>query len=274
MAGLPVDASKYEQNKKELEKLKALHNFKEPDRGDLNDENIQWRTKKPDYTAANLAFFKGRTMNHAAGSLEELVENLVKTWEMEATHKTDFEQWTTIDHSAYKVSANGGPDIPGIEAKAIGNYNALMGGCPEDLWNSKTSDFESSHKAFLSAFPDGFPWEVLSVLSGPPHVVFNWRHWAIFAGTYTDPKGRKHVGQNQLVEMFGVARVTVNEKLKVQYIEIFYKPEDFLRVLQGEKDSTEISKGRSMLGPGCPIASNGRSGGGLSMLFRKGGLCG
>ena len=31
-------------------------------------------------------------MNHAAGSLEELVENLVKTWEMEATHKTDFEQ--------------------------------------------------------------------------------------------------------------------------------------------------------------------------------------
>ena len=31
-------------------------------------------------------------MNHAAGSLEEVVENLVKTWEMEASHKTDFSQ--------------------------------------------------------------------------------------------------------------------------------------------------------------------------------------
>ena len=31
-------------------------------------------------------------MNHGAGSLEELVENLVKTWEMEATHKIDYDQ--------------------------------------------------------------------------------------------------------------------------------------------------------------------------------------
>ena len=31
-------------------------------------------------------------MNHSAGSLEELVENIVKTWEMEASHKKDFNQ--------------------------------------------------------------------------------------------------------------------------------------------------------------------------------------
>ena len=31
-------------------------------------------------------------MNHEKGSLEEVVENLVKTWEMEATHKIDFDQ--------------------------------------------------------------------------------------------------------------------------------------------------------------------------------------
>lgn len=43
--------------------------------------------------------------------------------------------------------------------------------------------FESSHQLFRGAFSDGvFPWEVLKVLSGPPHVVFTWRHWGKFEG--------------------------------------------------------------------------------------------
>ncbi len=35
------------------------------------------------------------------GSLEEFVENLVKRWEMEASHKIDFHQWRTVDHEKY-----------------------------------------------------------------------------------------------------------------------------------------------------------------------------
>ncbi len=37
---------------------------------------------------ANKLYFEGRTRKHAVGSLEKTVENLVKTFEMEATHKS------------------------------------------------------------------------------------------------------------------------------------------------------------------------------------------
>eukprot|EP00435_Cladocopium_sp_Y103_P058088 s682_g20.t1 len=47
-------------------------------------EGIEWRFGgKPDYALANLKYLQGKTKNHAAGSLELIVENLVKTWEME-----------------------------------------------------------------------------------------------------------------------------------------------------------------------------------------------
>ena len=62
--------------------------------------------------------------------MEELVENLVKTWEMQASHFKDFNQWTTIDHENYTVSVNGGEVTEGKVAYEIGNYNALMADCP------------------------------------------------------------------------------------------------------------------------------------------------
>ena len=42
--------------------------------------------------------------------------------------------------------------------------------------------FEESHELFRGFFTDGFPWEVLRVLSGPPTVLFTWRHWGVAAG--------------------------------------------------------------------------------------------
>ncbi len=60
------------------------------------------------------------------GSLEELVENLVKTWEMEASHKSDFLQWKTVDHEKYCLQMNGGRLVEANEATTMGNYNALM----------------------------------------------------------------------------------------------------------------------------------------------------
>ena len=64
------------------------------------------------------------------GSLEETVENLVKSWESEASHKADLSQWKTIDHDNYCISVNGGETMPGCEAKELGNYNVLMKQCP------------------------------------------------------------------------------------------------------------------------------------------------
>ena len=58
------------------------------------------------------------------------MENLVKTWEAQASHFKDFYQWTAIDHTDYSVRANDGETIPGKLASEIGNYNALMKDCP------------------------------------------------------------------------------------------------------------------------------------------------
>ena len=52
-----------------LDKLKDKHNLREPNRGDLDDPSIEWRSGKPDYAKANLAFLKGKTQNHKAGML-------------------------------------------------------------------------------------------------------------------------------------------------------------------------------------------------------------
>ena len=50
----------------------------------------------------------------------------MKTWEMEASHKVDINQWKTIVHEKYCVQTNGGPVLDGKVAAEIGNYNALM----------------------------------------------------------------------------------------------------------------------------------------------------
>src|SRR4051812_39753983 len=51
----------------------------------------------------------GKKMNHAAGSLPQLVENLVKNWEVEASFKPRLKDWRTIDHANYTFAINGGP---------------------------------------------------------------------------------------------------------------------------------------------------------------------
>ena len=57
----------------------------------MEDPGIQWREGKPDFTQVNKAYLEGRTRIHRDGSLEKIVKDLVKSWEMEASHKTNTE---------------------------------------------------------------------------------------------------------------------------------------------------------------------------------------
>lgn len=68
--------------RKELDDLIRSKGEVEPDRGDLGDTTIEWRTKKPNYNLANLAFMMGKCKTHAKSSLEMIVQNAVKTWEI------------------------------------------------------------------------------------------------------------------------------------------------------------------------------------------------
>jgi hypothetical protein len=121
-------------------------------------------------------------MSHEAGSLPSLVENLVKNWEIEASFKTSLAEWRTIDPSTYTFSLNGGPAQSGEHMLQVGTYNALIPS--NEYYDPEQSSFDASHKSFKRMMPT-FAWEVLEVYSGPPVVVFKWRHWGKMVSPYS-----------------------------------------------------------------------------------------
>ena len=136
----------------------------------------------------------------------------------------------------------------GEEAKDAGNYNALLAGVDKDIYDVTKETFDSSHDLFRNTFKDGFPWEVLQVFTWPPKVTFSWRHWGVFNGVY-----RKRIGDNEKYEMFGFCEVIVTQQLKIQSIEVYYKPDEFLRALEGQVPLDNLKNGKSIMGDGCPI---------------------
>lgn len=121
-------------------------------------------------------------MNHEAGSLPDLVEKLVKNWEVEASFKVDLKDWRTIDQTKYTFSVNGGKPQDGNHMLKVGTYNAVIES--NDHYCPMHNDFETSHKTFKRMMPT-FAWEVLEVYSGPPTVTFRWRHWGIMKEDYS-----------------------------------------------------------------------------------------
>jgi hypothetical protein len=119
--------------------------------------------------------------NHEAGSLPNLVENLVKNWEVEASFKPQIEDWRTVDQPNYTFAINGGPPQSAQHMLKVGTYNAII--APNDYYSPEKSDFDSSHKTFKRMMPT-FAWEVLEVYSGPPVVAFRWRHWGVMKNDY------------------------------------------------------------------------------------------
>ncbi|MBA0849650.1 hypothetical protein Goshw_018601 [Gossypium schwendimanii] len=164
----------------------------------LDDEadNVQWRHGgPPTYDDVNQLFEQGRTKEWEEGSLEEIVQNAIKTWEMELSHKVRLQDFKSINHEKFKLIVNGREGLKGEEALKMGSYNALLkNSLPKEFQYYKADEesFESSHEAFRSAFPRGFAWEVIHVYSGPPLIAFKFRHWGIFEGPF---KGHAPTGE-------------------------------------------------------------------------------
>lgn len=137
-SGKPLTAEELEACRKELEEIKTKFGLSEPERAHMDEEGIKWRFGgKPDYSLTNLLYLKGRTKNHPEGSLELIVENLVKTWEMERSHKTDPDQHRSVDPAKFKFAANGWKKFNNKEANEVGNYNVLLAGCPASLYDAE-----------------------------------------------------------------------------------------------------------------------------------------
>lgn len=96
--------------------------------------------------------------------------------------------------------------------KLGGGYNSLLQtSLPEKFrcYNPAEETADSSHQAFTTTFPRGFALEVVRVYSGPPVIVYKFRHWGYMEGPF---KG--HVPTGEMVQLFGMA---IFEVLKLPF---------------------------------------------------------
>lgn len=72
------------------------------------EKNTEWRYgAAPNYDVVDKLFEEGRTKIWPPGSLEEQVQNMVKTWEMEMFHKVSMDDYKSVDPNKYTFSLNG-----------------------------------------------------------------------------------------------------------------------------------------------------------------------
>ncbi|CAK9134739.1 unnamed protein product [Ilex paraguariensis] len=225
-------------------------------RPSLNEQevnNIQWRFgAPPNYDVVNKLFEEGRTKIWPAGSLEETVQNLIKTWEMEMFHKVNFDDYTTVDPNKYRVSLNGRKGVTLEEKRKLGGgYNwFLQTSLPEKFrcYNPEEETVDSAHRAFTTAFPRGFALEVLQVYSGPPVIVYKFRHWGFMEGPF-----RGHDPTGEMVELYGMAVFELDEQSKVVKVEFFFDRGELLGGLMKGGSSNNYT---NELSSSCPFLKN------------------
>lgn len=218
------------------------------------EEHTHWRYgAPPDYDAVNTLFEQGRTKVWPPGSLEEKVQNLVKTWEMEMFHKTRFLDNKSIDPLHYTISLNGRKALNLEEKRKLGgSYNSLLQtSLPEKYrcYNPAEETVDTAHHAFTTAFPRGFALEVLQVYSGPPEIVYKFRHWGFMEGPF---KG--HVPTGDKVELYGMAVFQLNDQEKIVKVEFFYDRGELLGGLTkgGPMNDKAVEEAASS----CPVLRN------------------
>ncbi|XWS21737.1 hypothetical protein CRYUN_Cryun30bG0080500 [Craigia yunnanensis] len=193
------------------------------------EKNTKWKFgAPPNYDAVNKLFEEGRTKIWPPGSLEEKVQNLVKTWEMEMKPLTIEEK-----------------------RKLGGSYNSFMQtSLPENLrgYNPAEETADSSHVAFTAAFPRGFALEVIQVYSGPPLIMYKFRHWGYMEGPF---KG--HAPTGELVELYGISIFEVDEQMKILKVEFFF---DRGELLGGLMKGAKLGSGTEQVALTCPFLRN------------------
>ncbi|GAA6619704.1 ester cyclase [Scytonema sp. NUACC26] len=192
--------------------------------------DAEWRFQTPpDYTESNVGLAKESTAKHFEGSLEAIVQNLVRTFEMEASFKTNPSQWLSVVNEQFRMSSNGGVEYTASDVIKAGTYNLFM---PDtEAYKASEETFESSGKLFRTAFPKGFLWEVLEVFSSPPNVAFKWRHWGTFSGSYKD-----YASTGETVEIVGMSVARVTDDLKIISVEHYFDNSQFLKKLTAGKN--------------------------------------
>ncbi|ETS83304.1 hypothetical protein PFICI_05180 [Pestalotiopsis fici W106-1] len=223
----------------------------------LGDSQAAWRFgKPPDYTNTRKVFTETKQQSHAPGSLEDLVQNLVKNWEIEASFKTAVSDWRTVDPETYTFAINGGPAQSAESMVKIGTYNAVI--APNEYYSPRHSDFASSHKTFKRMMPT-FAWEVLEVYSGPPVVAFRWRHWGVMKEDYV---GWNHDGEKVTakahggpIDIQGVTVAHLSPKFQITKLETWFDPVEMFRQVAPE-GVVKKEMAAAAAAAGCPVMAH------------------
>ncbi|KAL0362615.1 UNVERIFIED_CONTAM: Pathogen-related protein [Sesamum calycinum] len=165
----------------------------------------------------------------AKGSVEEVVQNAIKSWEMELSHKTRIQDFRTINPDKFKLIVNGREALSAEETVSLGSYNSVLkSSMPDEFkyYKAHEETFDSADDAFRTALPRGFPCEVVAVYSGPPVITFKFRHWGYFEGPF---KG--HAPTGEMVQLFGVVILKVDELMRAEEVEIYYDPAELFAPL-------------------------------------------
>jgi len=195
------------------------------------DMKIDWRyVEEPDYTRQDRSFAKESTFNFPEGSLEAIVHNLVRNLDVETSYKKDPGQWLTIANERFKLKSNNGSVYTAKDLAERGTYNILIE--KNEHYDPNKETYESGSAIFHTAFPNGFLWELIEILSPPPKITFKWRHWGTFSGNYKNipPTGER-------IEIVGISVAEITEDYKLVAVEHFFDNSKFL---------TQLTKG-------CPM---------------------
>ncbi|KNA04900.1 hypothetical protein SOVF_195410 [Spinacia oleracea] len=216
------------------------------------EKNTKWVSgAPPNFDIVDKLFEEGRTKIWEVGSLEEKVQNLVKTMEMELFHKSP-QDYKAIDATKFAFSVNGRKalTLEGIR-KMGGGYNGfLQTSLPEELrlYDPTKETTESSHRLFTTTFLRGFAFEILQVYSGPPVIAYKFRHWAYMEGPFLG-----HPPTGDLVEFFGCAIFEVDEQMRVIKVEFFYDRGELLGALM---KGSKLEGSFADMKLGCPVLRN------------------
>ncbi|XP_062159996.1 pathogen-related protein-like [Alnus glutinosa] len=214
------------------------------------ERNTKWKYgAPPNYDVVDKLFEEGRTKIWPPGSVEEKVQNLVKTWEMEMFNKACSDDYKSVDPKKYTFSLNGRKAITIEEKRKLGGgYNSfLQTSLPEKLrvYNPAEETADSSHKAFTSAFPRGLALEILHVYSGPPVIVYKFRHWGFMEGPF---KGHEPTGE--IIELFGMSVFELDEQEKIVKVEFFF---DRGELLGGLTKGASLDRSTEQAASTCPF---------------------
>ncbi|KAK9786079.1 hypothetical protein WJX73_004653 [Symbiochloris irregularis] len=174
------------------------------DSGAVLRQPAHWRHgQPPEFKAATRKYDKERLCFFAPGSTAEMVTNLIKNFEREASHKVQAQEWVTVDLQAFRYCSNAGRLYTAEELGSVGTVHAMLG---EPAFRSALLNMTANAGHVWEA---GLVWELIELYSGPPTIAFKWRYWGDILGTY----GRVQV------EQFGLTVVRVDPHWRLTRME-------------------------------------------------------